>query len=91
MALALMGLLFLSFGETCGAHILLGTVIRLFIPASVQQSLYTCTWTNLYIGASLTSVEVWRVEFSFSKSGNEQIHKQTNTRIHTSAFYLDLF
>jgi hypothetical protein len=36
---------------TCGAHTLLGTVIRLFIPASV----YTCTRTNLrvtYFGQS---------------------------------------
>jgi hypothetical protein len=30
---------------TCGAHTLLGTVIRLFIPASV----YICTRTNLRV------------------------------------------
>ena len=71
--------------DTCGAHIMLGTVMLLYL-CSFCQPPYTCTLTNLYLGASLTSVEVWRVEFSFSKSGNEQIHKQTNTRIHTWAF-----
>ena len=41
--------------ETCGAHTLLGIAIRLFIPASVYQSLFTCIMNP---GASLAPVEV---------------------------------
>jgi hypothetical protein len=59
--------------DTYGANIMLGRVILLY-RSSLFQHLYTCPWTNLYIGASLTSVEVWRVDFlDFQKCGNTNV------------------